>query len=82
MHFRCRVWQAQILDVIHCVLLLQHHSDLYEVSRHKVATYDILSGFLLVIYCVELLYNRLLCRPFGTLVGRERSSCFTCGTLT
>ena len=42
-HFRCWVWQAQILDVIHRVLLLQHHSDLYEASRHKVATYDIFS---------------------------------------
>ena len=24
MHFRCRVWQAQILDVIRCHLLLEH----------------------------------------------------------
>ena len=37
MHFRCRVWQAQILDVIHHVLLLQYHRDLYEyeVTWHK-----------------------------------------------
>ena len=31
MHFRCKVWQVQILDLIHRVLLPQHHSDLYEV---------------------------------------------------
>ena len=35
MHFRCRVWQVQILDVIQRVLLLQHCSNLYEVTFHK-----------------------------------------------
>ena len=39
MHFRCRVWQVRILDVIHHVLLMQHCSDLYEVMRHKNATH-------------------------------------------
>ena len=40
-------------------------------------------GDSLVVYYVELLYHRhrLLCRPFRPL-GRERSSRFTCGTLT
>ena len=32
--FMCRVWQAQFLDMIHHILLLQHYSDLYEVTRH------------------------------------------------
>ena len=33
-----RFWRAQILDVIHHVLLLKRCSDLYEVMRHKNAT--------------------------------------------
>lgn len=33
--FRCRISQAQILDVIYHVLLRQHHSELCEVIRHK-----------------------------------------------
>ena len=34
-----RFWRAQILDVIHHVLLLKRCNDLYEVMRHKNATH-------------------------------------------
>ena len=39
MHFRCRVWhwQAQILDVIRCRLLLEHPCDIYKIIRHENA---------------------------------------------
>ena len=33
----CRVWQAQILDVIHCHLLLEHPCDVYKIIRHENA---------------------------------------------
>ena len=37
MHIRCRVWQAQILDVIRCHLLLEHPCDVYKNIRHENA---------------------------------------------
>ena len=38
MYFRCMVWQAQILDLIHCAQ--QQPSDLCEVIRHENACYQ------------------------------------------
>ena len=35
MHFRCRAWQAQILDVISNHLLLVHPCDVYKFIRHE-----------------------------------------------
>ena len=69
MHFRCRVWQAQIVDH---VLLLQHCSDLYEVMRHKNAAHQHLQWY----FSCHLLHqdagmpdHRLLCQPFQSLLG-------------
>ena len=39
MHFRCRVWQAQILDVIRCHLLLEHPCDVLRTLGMKTPTY-------------------------------------------
>ena len=37
MHFRCRVWQAQILNGIRCHLLLEQLCDVYKIIRHENA---------------------------------------------
>lgn len=57
MHFRCRVWLAQILDVIHCDLFLGHLCDIYKVIRHENANLFTFS----VVYCCT---HHLLRQPF------------------
>ena len=47
MHFRCRVWQAQILDVTHCRWLLAHPCYVYKVIWHENA----------IITCWHLLWS-------------------------
>ena len=57
--FRCRVWVAQILDVIHHDLLLQHHSDLYRVIRHENA--NLLSLIVFFLLSTVLDYCAVVC---------------------
>ena len=59
-----------------CFTELQHHVSLYEVIGIKMLPIDILSGILLIVYCVKLLCHRLLCRPFRTLVTDTARKCF------
>ena len=65
-HFRCRVWQAQILDVIHCHLLLKHPCDVCKIIRHE-NTYWNLQWYACHLI-LKLLYvsYRLLPQPFWT----------------
>ena len=54
MHFRCRVWQAQILEVIRCHLLLEHPCDVYKIIRHENA--NLLKSPVVFLSFTKLLY--------------------------
>lgn len=58
LYFRCRAWQAQILDANCCDVLPEDWSNVYEVIRHENAKLvDMLSASTAVsitlVYCVK-----------------------------
>ena len=59
MYFRCMVWQAQILDFIHCAL--QHPSDLCEVIRHDNTSYQCLQWYDCLSFTVSSCYTTVCC---------------------
>ena len=74
-HFRCRAWQARILDADRCDLLREDSSDVYKAVRHEntdLWTCSVLVA--LVVYCVRPNEcARCLLRPFSNFCRKEGS---------